>query len=98
MPLYAVELTYHAVVHADSEIEAMQFAEEHARDIVFDGEPDCGWSNIVRSADGLPQGWDDQCVPYGGDGETSIRDLFEQDPPQPERDTRTIDMFAEAQS
>jgi hypothetical protein len=39
--------------------------------------------------------WDGQCIPYGGDGNTRLSDILAALEPEPERDTRTIDMFQE---
>lgn len=79
MPIYNVEVTMETtmVVVADDEDHARQVAAENARD-AFDcdrPEPDVRVRGEVTSEKHLRNGWDGDCLPYGGDGETRLRDL-----------------------
>ena len=66
--LYTVTATFTFVVEADSLKHASNIANEYARDAFSDlsvYDIDC----IVDP--GVPkEGWDDECIPYGGDGNT----------------------------
>lgn len=76
--MYAVELTYNAMVIADSPEEAVQKARHAARDIVNDS-PDCDPRVLaeISAADQLSRyGWDDRCIPYGHDGNTRIKEIL----------------------
>lgn len=91
MKLYTVEISVTAVVMAETEKEAHSVARFELTDIVRDSDPDIDVHGEVKSLDRLPASWDPMCLPYGGDGETRLKDLLPQT--EPVRDTRTIDMF-----
>ncbi|WP_454751653.1 hypothetical protein [Cupriavidus necator] len=91
MKLFTVEISVTAVVMAESEMEAYSVAAYEAREIWSDAEPDIGVHGEVQSLDRLPEEWDGMSLPYGGDGETRLKDLLPET--EPVRDTRTIDMF-----
>ena len=77
MGLYRVELTVVAVVEADDEIDAITAAEDDKREIFgdSDGLEITVWGEVTKLED-LTDGWDGNCIPYGGDGNTSIRELL----------------------
>ena len=66
--LYTVRLTIDYVVVADSEKEADEVAREMSTQALGD------LSRYDLDIDVLPgvmaDGWDDDCIPYGGDGNT----------------------------
>jgi hypothetical protein len=94
--LFAVELTVIAIVQADTEMEAMSIAEDEQRDICRDTDMSLGFTSEVKSIeDAKRHGWDERCIPYGGDGNTTLRELFEQianEPEPKERCTRTMEL------
>ncbi|AZG14968.1 hypothetical protein [Cupriavidus pauculus] len=96
MKLFTVELTVTAVVMADDERHARIVADARKYDIQSDSLDDFDVIGELKSLDRLPEGWDADCIPYGGDGETRLKDLLPET--EPVRDTRTIDMFEEAGS
>jgi len=73
MPIYRVQVESEIVVIADTTEEAMKIAENSIREIdrcEFD-------TGLPRKIDenNLPAGWDGDCIPYGGDGNTRLKDL-----------------------
>ena len=91
MKLFTVEVSVTAVVMAESEMDAYSVAISYLSDIISDTDPDIDVLGEVKSLDRLPEDWDPMCLPYGGDGETRLKDLLPET--EPVRDTRTIDMF-----
>jgi hypothetical protein len=89
--LFIVEISTTAVVAGKDWAEAHRNANWHLGDIIGDFEPEIVVAGEVKSLAGLPADWDPMCLPYGGDGETRLKDLLPET--EPERDTRTIDMF-----
>ena len=95
MKAYYVELKIAAVVIADSEINAMFIAESEAREIVRDTDPEADCATEIKSIEHLQRLdalWDGMCIPYGGDGNTRLKDLLPES--DPFVDTKTPDMFA----
>jgi hypothetical protein len=95
--LFVVELRTVAVVLATSAHEATEIADDNWRDIVRD----CGDMEIdvLREAntirDVTNHGWDGRCLPYGGDGNTTIDEVLKEiadRPPVAERCTRTLEL------
>ncbi|WP_418648851.1 hypothetical protein ACNQFN_11325 [Thauera butanivorans] len=80
MPIFNVVATKttRMVVVAEDEDHAWQVAQEHARQAFDDAnEPtDIHVSGEVRRLRHLRDGWDGDCVPYGGDRNTRLRDLL----------------------
>ena len=82
MPLYFLEVTMttHVVVVADDEAHAYDVAEQNAKR-AFDDDymetPRISLNGKVSNASNLKHGWDGDCVPYGGDGNTRISKLLE---------------------
>ncbi|SOY56814.1 hypothetical protein [Cupriavidus taiwanensis] len=91
MKLFTVEVSVIAVVMAESLMDAHSVAVSEMRDIVRDTDPDIDVHGELKALDRLPEGWDPMCLPYGGDGETRLKDLLPGT--EPVRDTHTIDMF-----
>jgi hypothetical protein len=97
MKPYAVEVSFTMIVLAEDENEAYTVAFDEADDAWRDtSDKDHTVLGPVRSEDDLKRhGWDGQCVPYGGDRNTRLKDILASIEVEPERDTRTIDMFGE---
>lgn len=95
MSLFEVEFTVRAVVQADDSTHAFEVAGDSAREI-FRDDPldDYDVGRQILEAKHLPSGWNVECIPYGGDGNTRISAILAEPPQAPERDTKTIDMFA----
>lgn len=76
--LYRIELTTSIVVVADTARDALDVATNTStqRDIVRDAALEAGFPVEVFSPSELPEGWDDDCIPYGGDGNTRIAELM----------------------
>lgn len=74
--LYNVTLKFTAVVVADSEEQAHAIAYQERREIVGDTSKRDTTADDVREVRGvrdLPDGWDDNCYPYGTTDSVSIR-------------------------
>lgn len=98
MKPYAVEVSFTMIVMAESEDVTCEAALLDA-DEAWGDTPDKNYTTlgeIKTEADLKRYQWDGQCIPYGGDGETRLSDILASIEPEPERDTRTIDMFGEA--
>jgi hypothetical protein len=92
---FAVTIEYTAIVMAESEIDAYTVAHDQKRDIESDCDAEVSTGHELTREDQLSAyGWDGQCLPYGGDGETRLRDIFIEIESRPVADTKTIDMFA----
>ena len=80
MTIYNVRVTFETtmVVIAGDEDEAYAVAVENAKRALDDEGtfPDADVRGEVTSEKHLRDGWDENCVPYGGDGNTRLRDLF----------------------
>ncbi|MGX6564890.1 hypothetical protein [Cupriavidus necator] len=99
MPLYNIELVYRAVIQADDGEAALAAARRERRDIEGDcAEPRYEMVGRVRTPADLEDGWTETDSPYGGNGSASIGRLLLAADVQPERDTRTIDMFEQHES
>jgi hypothetical protein len=78
---YAVSLSTKAIVQVDDDadaLDAVKVALSEQRDICSDVmDMDVEVLGIVRNvADLIEHGWDDMCLPYGGDGNTRLKDLL----------------------
>lgn len=92
---YVVTIKYTAIVMAESEIDAYSVACDHQREIQSDEEADISTGHELTGEDQLAaHGWNGECLPYGGDGNTKLKDIFAALDALPTRDTKTIDMFA----
>lgn len=90
MKPFIVELKVTAVVMAESDKDAYNVAHSKSAEIVGD-ELEVDVQGELTCLRHLPDGWEPDCVPYGGDGDTMLRDLVPEE--EPTRDTKTIDMF-----
>jgi hypothetical protein len=95
MKPYAVEISFTMIVMAEDEDDAIEAAEDFADDAWRDdASKDFNVYGPVRTEGELAKhGWDGECPPYNGDGETRLKDILASMEPEPQRDTRTIDMF-----
>lgn len=77
MKAYMVEITTHAVVMADDEAHAYTVAENYKRDAFHDDpNPRIEIESEVVRIEQLDHGWDGECIPYGGDGNTRLDALL----------------------
>jgi hypothetical protein len=80
MPIFNVTATMETtlVVIADDENHAWEVAQEHTRRAFDDADEPALTSVIgeVRNEEHLRNGWDGNCVPYGGDGNTRLKELL----------------------
>ena len=77
MKPYMVEIRAYAVVMAEDEAHAHLVAESYKRDIMGDEyNPYIDVDGEVASVDALSHGWDGECIPYGGDGNTRLREIL----------------------
>lgn len=96
---YVVTIEYKAAVMAESAIDAYSIASGHVDEIQRDNEADVSTGHLLTSEAQLAEhGWSGDCLPYGGDGDLTLRQIFEAIEVEPMRDTKTIDMLAEQQS
>jgi hypothetical protein len=91
---YAVEVSFTMIVMAESDAHAESIAQSDAYEAWGDSPAIDYMSQgeVASMAELCRHGWDGACLPYGGDGETRLSDILAVEP-EPERDTRTIDMF-----
>lgn len=80
MPLYNVNVAikFTMVVQADDESHAFDVAEDNFKAGMADAEPNtviAVTGRVIRAED-LRDGWDAECLPYGGDGNTRIGELL----------------------
>ncbi|MFM0141800.1 hypothetical protein [Paraburkholderia sp. RL18-085-BIA-A] len=97
MKPYAVEVSFTMIVMAGSEEGAQDVAEDYGHDAFRDdASKRFDVIGVVRTdAELIRHGWDGECLPYGGDGEAGLKTILAGMTPEPERDTRTVDMFGE---
>lgn len=77
MKPYMVKITVNAVVMAEDESHAHEVTKDELRDIFrYAYRPLIDVQCAVTSEDNLNGGWDMECIPYGGDGNTRIGDLI----------------------
>ena len=77
MKPYLVEITTYAVVMADDESHAYAVANSYKRDALGDDpDPRIEIECEVTKLTDLAHGWDGECIPYGGDGNTRLTDLL----------------------
>ena len=72
--LYEVELKTHIVVAATSKEDALQKSNSTVmqRDVIRDSALEVDVQREITQLAKLPYGWDGECIPYGGDGNTRI--------------------------
>lgn len=76
--LYRIELTTVIVVVASSAGDALDVAANTStqRDVVRDAALETGFPVEIFLPCELPDGWDEECIPYGGDGNTRLAELM----------------------
>lgn len=72
MALYNVEVSTMMVVVAKDEDEAYSVALSNARQSMIDADPDVNVIGLVESRSQLRDSWDEECIPYGGNGNDPI--------------------------
>ena len=50
--------------------------ENNARDAIRNSGVEARTPRLITIASDLYSGWDDDCIPYGGDGNASIKDIL----------------------
>ncbi|MDO8728550.1 MAG: hypothetical protein Q7K26_01515 [bacterium] len=91
---YFVELKVTAVVMADSLLQAHLVAEENSFEIVRDSELSTDAAVPIESLEHLARlepEWTGDCIPYGGDKNTPLKDLIPLSSPL--KDIHTMDIF-----
>lgn len=77
MKPYFVEIRTVAVVMAVDSSHAYAVARQNVRDAVRDADPEIRVLSDAKSeADLNRHGWDGMCIPYGGDGNTRLSEIF----------------------
>jgi len=73
-----VQLNTIMVVEAGDDEKAIEVAQNHWDDAVHDAntKPDVHVTGEVSSTLDLCDGWTEDCIPYGGDGCTSLKDII----------------------
>lgn len=96
---YLVELKVTAVVMAENMLQAHIVAERCSSEILFDSELSSESAILIESIDHLTRlepDWTNECIPYGGDGETRLKDLLSV--ASQVTDTITRDLFSTNQT
>ena len=75
MPIYEVEISQIILVEAGSEGEATSVATESIPDLDWQ-EYDTNTLNEIKSLDDIHYSWNGECIPYGGDGNTVLKDIL----------------------
>ena len=80
MPLYnvSVAINFTMVVQADDESHAFDVADNSYKEDMVDNDPHAVIAvtgGVIRAED-LRDGWDAECIPYGGDRNTRIGELL----------------------
>jgi len=73
--IYNVSIMVTTLVQADDAEHAMHVAKESFREVAHDTLPrhiTVGVLAEITALTGLPEDWDGQCLPYGGDGNTRL--------------------------
>jgi hypothetical protein len=76
MKPYKLTMKTTVVVMASDARHAFQVAKENRREIELDSELEPDIAYPVGSLADLPGKWDGECLPYGGDGETPLKNLL----------------------
>ena len=77
MKTYLVEITTYAVVVAEDEDHAKQVATNYKHDVLGDDRnPQVEVEREVTRLEDLEHGWDGECIPYGGDGNTRLNAIL----------------------
>lgn len=83
MPIYNVQVVFRTtmVVDAEDEADAEYVASRNARNDLYNNgvEPSVSVRGEITRVTQLRDGWDGECVPYGGNGNTRLCDLLKSD-------------------
>jgi hypothetical protein len=74
---YIIEFTIRTVVMGRDEDSAWSAAQDAFQEIARDEDPEIAVSGEIKAEKDLPHGWNVQCIPYGGDGCTRLKQLIE---------------------
>jgi hypothetical protein len=75
--LFHVEITLSAVVYAEDAYEAESIANTDYIEIAHDSlDLPINVTHEIKNREDLVDGWDTNCLPYGGDGKTTIGEYF----------------------
>ena len=83
MPVYSVDLSTTVVVQAVDAVDAFRKAMREQRTICTEGDMTIDVGAEIRSLSELTSMWDGECLPYGGDGNTRLKDLLPNAGPKP---------------
>lgn len=73
---YKLVMKTTVVVMANNARHAEMIARENRREIERDSELEPGIAFPVNSLADLDDSWNGDCIPYGGDGNTRLKDLL----------------------
>lgn len=77
MKPFILDMMTTVVVMANSPEHAIEVANDCRREIVRDGELEVdGTPRELMAICALRGGWDGECIPYGGDGNTRLKELM----------------------
>ena len=80
--IFEVRIAMYAVVAADNENHAYEVARRNASSILSDdGAPYIDVISEAKTLQDLAHGWNGDCLPYGGDGETTLSKLLKSNAP-----------------
>lgn len=75
--IFEVRIAMYAVVAADNENHAYEVARRNASSILSDdGNPYIDVLCEAKTLQDLGHGWNGDCLPYGGDGKTTLSKLL----------------------
>ena len=74
--LYKVKIATYAIVVAESEAEACRTAGREAAEIIFNDDNAVTCCGQFLKGDGLPGGWDLECLPHGDLEEKTIAEYL----------------------
>ena len=75
MKLFQVDLYKSVIAAAEDEGSAYDAVQDEMTDIKLETEFTFDVLCEVKDGTKLPDGWSKECIPYGGDGNTRIKDF-----------------------
>lgn len=94
--LWQISISHTSVIAAENLCDAYGVAIDQAGDILKEEIYDVDVDHEIKVAESLPAEWTVKCVPWGADDGETIEKILASQPATVYRDTKTIDMFAEA--
>ena len=74
---FVVNIQTQAIVMAEDADHAEDEARSRLRDIISDADPDVEALGVAASEQDLIEaGWNGECIPYNGDGDTRLKDII----------------------